>query len=133
MNDEDNWPVWRRLIRDLESPIFYTLMVITSAVGLLVWGATKTGSRGGGLLAELKPIFGTVYGFIIAGLMVSVLACNRRRKALVLLATSYVAMGIMELMPKSKVPASWDEFFALGAMLGSLLVAVGLHYEWFDD
>lgn len=130
--DEDS-PLWRRLIRDLEKPLFYTLMVVTSAVGMLVWGATKTGSRGGGLFAELKPIFGTLYGLIIAGLMVGILTANRRWKALVLLGTSYLAIGLMELLPKSKVPATWDEFFALGAMLGSLLVGLGIHYEWFDE
>ncbi len=114
--------------------IFRALFRTRRRLACWSWWATKLGPRGSGLLNELQPPFGTVYGIVFAGLMAAILVNSRRWKGLLVMGLVYFFMALIETMPTSAVlvPAIWDEYWALVAMFSSLVIAMCLHYEWLD-
>lgn len=126
--------LFRRLLSDLEGPIVYAMTIVASMIGILVWGATKLGRTGhGGLFGQFRDVFGTEYGLLFAALIFGLFAINRRWKAVVVLGAIYLLMIGLELNPMRGVPGSLDEYFALSAMMSSVIMSGLVYYRVFDD
>ncbi len=121
-----------KVVRDLEAPIFFAMAIVASVIGMLVWGATKTGRPGGGLLSQFKLVFGTEYGALFAATMIAILINNRRWKGIVIAAATWILMALVSLNPYRSTEPTLDEYFALGAMLSSLAIACCAYYELLD-
>ena len=131
--NETNRTGWRRTLREVEAPIIYTLTFVAASVGMLVYGATKINSgRGGGLFANLRPIFGVPYALLVGGTLVALLAYLRQWKGLVIVGAAYLLYFGLSLAPGGRSPFAWNEYLALSASLACLITACLVHYDLLD-
>ncbi len=123
----------RQILREVEAPIVYTLTFVAATVGILVYGATKINSgRGGGLFANLRPIFGVPYALLVGGILVTLLAYLRQWKGLAIVGVAYLLYLGLSLAPGHKGPFAWNEYLALSASLACLITACLVHYDLLD-
>jgi hypothetical protein len=124
---------FRQIVRDAEAPVVYTLTLLAAMVGMLVYGATKINSGGrGGLFDQLKPIFGVPYGVGVLGLLIAVLAVNRRWKGLVIVGVVCVLYLFLSLGGGARRPFDVSEYLALSASLSCLVTTCLVHYNLLD-
>lgn len=126
-------PLVLTLLRDLEAPIVYAMTFVSVAIGLLVWGATKVGRGNEGLFHQFREVFGTEYGVAFLLVMLGLFLLNRRWAALGIIAMVWILMGFLEWNPYREEEPSLDEYFALGAMLSSVVIAACVHYGVWED
>ena len=121
-----------RIVSNLETPIIYAMAIVSSVIGIVVWGATKSGRPDSGLLSQFKSVFGTEYGLLFMACLISILFANRRWKGIVVVAAAWVLLSLTEPGLGNFIEPAWDEYFALGAMLSSLCIAFCVRYKLLD-
>lgn len=122
----------RRILLDLEASIVYGMTIVGSVIGILVWGVSKSGRTRGALFDQFQSVFGVEYGVLFTLILFLLLLSNRRWKGLAVLVGAWLLIALLELNPMRTVGPGWDECFALGAMLSSLILAFCVWYELLD-
>jgi hypothetical protein len=118
----------KKLLRDLETPIIYAMTIVASAIEIAVWTARR-GPVEKDLLSQFERVFGSEYGILFAIMMLTILTLNRRWKGLVATATAWFLLVMLQWNFPEVSGLTWDEFFAVGAMLASLFVALCARYK----
>jgi hypothetical protein len=124
----------RRIVRDLEIPIIYGLMILASAIALLVWGATLIGPHGGSLLQGGQPVFGTYYGMGMQAFLLVILLSNRRWLGIGILIAGFSAHSLVVWVSPRARPITVDEFWGLSPIfpLAAICCLVYHHYDLWD-
>jgi hypothetical protein len=125
-------PGFRRgiqILLELEPVIVYSLAVIASLIGMVVWGATKIGRGQGALFENLQWLFGTVYGILVGLILISLFAGNRKWRGVAFVIGAWFVSACLESMKLGSSPINIDRFFGLGAMLSSIAAALFVHSE----